>query len=60
MTEKLRQNQSKLENESIPVGFLYVQYPFQSKPDLLWPKYIWIEVTSKYCQLLNKSTNTLN
>lgn len=48
MTEGLRQNQSKLENELIPIGFLYIQYPFESEPHLLWSKYIWTEVTSKY------------
>lgn len=34
--------------ESVPPGFIYVQYPSQLPPDALWESYNWEEVTSKY------------
>ena len=34
--------------ESVPPGFIYVQYPFQTPPNALWESYNWEEVTSRY------------
>ena len=36
---------------SIPLGFLYTQFPNQSKPEDLWPNTKWSEMTSQYSGL---------
>ena len=36
---------------SIPLGFLYTQFPNQSKPEDLWPNTTWSEITSNYSGL---------
>ena len=56
------ENQKKLNEEhdkklnsimsaNIPLGFLYTQFPNQSKPEDLWPNTKWSEMTSQYSGL---------
>lgn len=37
-----------LTNNPVPIGFIYVQFPFQPQPQSIWPNVKWEEVTSKY------------
>ena len=41
----------KLEKSSIPIGFLYTQFPSMSSPRRLWPSLQWTEVTYQYAGL---------
>ena len=58
--KNMNENQKKLieaQNEkfnsisSVPLGFLYTQFPSQSKPEDLWPNTKWSEITSQYSGL---------
>lgn len=51
---QLNEANSKLEtlqNNPVPVGFIYVQLPNQPEPYLLWDTVNWIDVTSEYAGL---------
>ena len=45
------QKQQDQLNSLIPLGFLYTQFPNQTKPSELWPKTKWSEITSNYSGL---------
>ena len=36
---------------NVPMGFIYTQFPNQSKPEDLWPNTKWSEITSQYSGL---------
>lgn len=38
----------KLRKESFPIGFIYVEYPFNQPPNILWPTMTWRDVTNNY------------
>ena len=40
-----------IEQSTIPIGFLYTQFPSQSSPQQLWPSLQWTEVTQSYAGL---------
>jgi hypothetical protein len=42
---------SSIKASVIPLGFLYTQFPNQSKPEDLWPNTKWSEITSQYSGL---------
>lgn len=44
-------DQLKANSDSIPIGFIYFELPFQSTPHQIWPKYQWSYVTSRYSNL---------
>ncbi|KAH9409843.1 hypothetical protein TYRP_023674 [Tyrophagus putrescentiae] len=39
---------AKLEKESIPIGFTYVQLPKDKAPGELWPSMTWTDISSEY------------
>ena len=49
--DQLTQNILHKINSIIPLGFLYTQFPNQSKPEELWPNTKWSEITSEYSGL---------
>ena len=53
--EKLNTKMDKLDKKKndqlIPIGFLYTQYPSQTSPDDIWPGYKWSDITSQYAGL---------
>jgi hypothetical protein len=36
------------QNNAVPIGYIYVQYPSQTAPALLWPWATWSNVSSSY------------
>ena len=48
---KLEEDIISLKKSSIPIGFLYTQFPEQSSPQQLWPSLRWTEVTQQYAGL---------
>ena len=48
---KLEEDIISLEKSSMPIGFLYTQFPEQSSPQQLWPSLQWTEVTQQYAGL---------
>ncbi|XP_074595165.1 uncharacterized protein LOC141850435 [Brevipalpus obovatus] len=52
ITEALRENMEHkmdlISHEVIPIGFIYIQLPFQSSPVSIWHWARWEEVTSNY------------
>ena len=51
LTTKIDELDKKKNDQLIPIGFLYTQYPSQSSPDGIWPVYKWTEITSQYAGL---------
>ncbi|CAG2179746.1 unnamed protein product [Oppiella nova] len=49
--ELLQKDIAELQDEQVPIGFIYVQYPGQLDPDTIWPKLNWENVTPKYAGL---------
>ena len=49
--ELLQNDIAELQDEQVPIGFIYIQYPGQLDPDTIWPKLNWENVTPKYAGL---------
>ena len=49
--ESQQQRITSLEHSSLPIGFLYIQFPNQSPPHELWSSLNWTEVTKSYAGL---------
>ena len=49
--QMLEQKVKTLEQNSIPKGFIYVQFPKHSAPTTLWPNTHWEDVTKEYSGL---------
>ena len=43
-----RRFNTKIDVQSIPIGFIYTQLPFESSPNVIWPHFVWQEVTNQY------------
>ena len=48
--DQLKAQLSGLRN-SVPVGFIYVQLPYQKSPKELWPEFNWTAITGQYAGL---------
>ncbi|KAG4080071.1 hypothetical protein HA402_014511 [Bradysia odoriphaga] len=46
-----RKNVIDLQNNSVPIGFIYVQLSAQSEPHHLWPDMTWSDISSQYAGL---------
>lgn len=46
--EETKQELAQLKNDSIPVGFIYVQLPYNKPPTELWPRLTWTDVSSDF------------
>ncbi len=36
---------------TVPIGFIYVQYPNQTVPEILWPNTSWTDISSNFAGL---------
>ena len=50
MKSRINLLQFKIDS-SVPLGFIYTQFPNQSMPEELWPNTEWSEITSDYSGL---------
>ncbi len=48
VVSKMEKEISKLKNESIPIGFIYVQLPKDRPPTELWPDLTWQDISENY------------
>ncbi|CAG2168611.1 unnamed protein product, partial [Oppiella nova] len=49
--DKQQEMLEKLSDNTVPIGFIYIQLPNQSKPINLWPLTNWSDVTQEYSGL---------
>ena len=49
--KKVIEKQQAQINSIIPIGMMYIQYPYQASPTLLWPSMGWTDVTQQYSGL---------
>ena len=50
---------NKLQNNPVPLGFIYVQLPNQSEPAAIWPNVKWQDVSGQYANLFFRTQGPL-